>query len=60
MEPTLPLETRLTLPSLSFDDNDVFADLTPKLTPEEEDALLKVIRGWPMVVCSLVLINRHF
>lgn len=41
-EPTLPPETaNLTLPSLSFDD-DGFADLTPKLTLEEEDALLKV------------------
>ncbi|KAJ3576138.1 hypothetical protein NP233_g640 [Leucocoprinus birnbaumii] len=40
-EPTLPPETHLTLPSLSFDEADGYADLIPKLTTEEEDALLK-------------------
>ncbi len=48
-EPTLPPETaNLSLPSLSFDD-DGFADLTPKLTQEEEDALLKVNFCWVRV-----------
>ncbi|KAF5355656.1 hypothetical protein D9756_004216 [Leucocoprinus leucothites] len=41
VEPTLPPETHLTLPSLSFGDVDAYADLIPKLTTEEEDALLK-------------------
>jgi proteasome activator subunit 4 len=42
-EPTLPPETHLTLPSLSPDEVDSFTDLMPKLTAEEEDALLKVL-----------------
>ncbi|XP_006454756.1 hypothetical protein AGABI2DRAFT_215246, partial [Agaricus bisporus var. bisporus H97] len=44
-EPTLPPEPTYALPSLSFDDIDEFADLTTKLTPDEEDALLKDSTG---------------
>ena len=53
-----PLETHLTLPSLSFDDIDGFVDLAPKLTSEEEDALLKV--KLPSNIWSMSLwILRH-
>ncbi|KXN83586.1 Proteasome activator complex subunit 4 [Leucoagaricus sp. SymC.cos] len=55
IEPTLPPETHLTLPSLSFDEADGFADLTLRLTIEEEDALLKDSTGsFPDWVASFI------
>ena len=50
LEAILPPETYHTSPSLTIDGTDGFVDLSPKLTSDEEDALLKA--RLPSEFCS--------
>ncbi|KAF9014988.1 hypothetical protein BDQ17DRAFT_1418116 [Cyathus striatus] len=55
-EPTLPPDTGVSIPSFSMDDLDTpYTDVTPRLTKEEEDAMLKDSTGsFPDWVASFV------
>ncbi|RDB28522.1 Proteasome activator complex subunit 4 [Hypsizygus marmoreus] len=55
-EPTLPLNSNLPLPSFSLDElNGPYAEMEPRLTHEEEDALLKDSTGsFPDWIASFI------